>query len=422
MTQSSPSHFPVVVVGGGQAGLSASACLKARGIEHVVFEKHRAMHVWQERRWDNFCLVTPNWQCALPGHPYAGADPHGFMKKDEINAYLAGFKAKVEAPLREGVAVTRVAARDDGRFDVATSAGAFTADSVVAASGGYTVPIIPRGAERLSAAITQLHSEQYRNAAELPDGAVLVVGSGQSGAQIAEDLHLAGRKVHLAVGDAPRCARFYRGRDVVAWLADMDYYNMPVDRHPLREGVRDNTNHYVTGRDGGRDIDLRKFALEGMALYGLLDSIDDTTIAFRPTLKASLDEADRVYNGINASIDKYIAANAIDAPPAAVYAPLWQPADEPASLDLAAAGISSIIWCIGFQPDFRWLDAPVFNGAGHPKHTRGVTAQAGIYFLGLPWLHTWGSGRFSGVARDAEYIVAQIARRQAGAEQDANAA
>ncbi|MGO9358414.1 MAG: NAD(P)-binding domain-containing protein, partial [Xanthobacteraceae bacterium] len=234
----SSSHIPVVIVGGGQAGLSASACLTQRGIEHVVFEKHSAMHVWKDRRWDNFCLVTPNWQCQLPGHPYSGPDPHGFMKKDEINAYLDGFKARVDAPLREGVAVTRVAARDDGLFDVTTSQGAFTASSVVAASGGYTVPIIPRAAERLSKQIRQLHSEQYRSAQALPPGAVLVVGSGQSGAQIAEDLHLAGRKVHLAVGDAPRCARFYRGRDVVAWLADMDYYNMPVDRHPLREGVR----------------------------------------------------------------------------------------------------------------------------------------------------------------------------------------
>jgi putative flavoprotein involved in K+ transport len=422
MTLASSSHIPVVIVGGGQAGLSASSCLTQRGIEHVVFEKHSAMHVWKDRRWDNFCLVTPNWQCQLPGHPYTGPDPHGFMKKDEINAYLDGFKARVDAPLREGVAVTRVAGRDDGLFDVVTSQGAFTAGSVVAASGGYTVPIIPRAAERLAKEIRQLHSEQYRSAQALPSGAVLVVGSGQSGAQIAEDLHLAGRKVHLAVGDAPRCARFYRGRDVVAWLADMDYYNMPVDRHPLREGVRDNTNHYVTGRDGGRDIDLRKFALQGMALYGLMDSIDGTRITFRPTLKASLDEADRVYNGINASIDRYIAEKGISAPEPSVYTPLWQPAAEPASLDLEAAGISTIIWCIGFQPDFRWLDAAVFNGAGHPKHVRGVTAQAGLYFLGLPWLHTWGSGRFSGVARDADFIAAHVARRQAGAERGADAA
>lgn len=413
MTSYEPRRIEVAVVGGGQAGLSASHYLKQHGIDHLVFEKKTAMHVWSEQRWDSFCLVTPNWQCQLPGHPYAGSDPNGFMKKQEIAEYLASFKQKLDAPLREGVAVLRVAPREAGGFDVVTTAGGFIADQVIAASGGYTVPIIPRLAERLAASIAQLHSEQYRNPDALPQGAVLVVGSGQSGAQIAEDLHLAGRKVHLAIGDAPRCARFYRGKDVVAWLADMAYYEMPVERHPLREGVRDNTNHYVTGRDGGRDIDLRKFALEGMRLYGLLDEYDGQALRFRPTLKASLDAADRVYNGINASIDKYIAENDIEAPPASVYQPVWEPEEEPAALDPAAEGISAVIWCIGFKPDFRWLDAPVFNGAGSPQHRRGVTAQPGLYFLGLPWLHSWGSGRFSGVARDAEYIAMRVAEHAA---------
>jgi putative flavoprotein involved in K+ transport len=405
----SPTRIPVAIVGGGQAGLSVSHYLKERSIAHLVFEKKTAMHVWKEKRWDTFCLVTPNWQCDLPGHPYTGTDPDGFMRRDEIIDYLEGFQQKVDAPLREGVSVLRVARRDDRAFDVVTSAGDFIADQIVATSGGYTIPIIPRMAERVPPRIVQLHSEQYRNPGALPEGAVLVVGSGQSGAQIAEDLHLAGRKVHLAVGNAPRCARFYRGKDVVTWLAEMDYYEMPVEQHPLREGVRDNTNHYVTGRDGGRDIDFRKFAVEGMQLYGLLDGLAGSTFSFRPTLKASLDAADRTYNGINAAIDKHIAERNIAAPPPSVYVPLWQPETELTALDLDAAGISAIIWCIGFQPDFRWLDAAVFNGAGHPKHRRGVTTEKGVFFLGLPWLHTWGSGRFSGIARDARYVAERIA-------------
>jgi putative flavoprotein involved in K+ transport len=331
------------------------------------------------------------------------------MVRDEIIDYLSAFQKKVDAPLREGVSVRRVVRRDDGAFDVVTSSGDFIADQVVAATGGYTVPIIPRMAERVPRRIVQLHSEQYRNPGALPQGAVLVVGSGQSGAQIAEDLHLAGRKVHLAVGNAPRCARFYRGKDVVTWLAEMGYYDMPVERHPLREGVRDNTNHYVTGRDGGRDIDLRKFAREGMQLYGLLDGLEGHSFSFRPTLKAALDAADRVYNGINAAIDKYIAETGVEAPPPSVYTPLWEPEAERATLDLDAAGVAAIIWCIGFEPDFRWLDAGVFNGAGHPKHHRGVTAEKGVFFLGLPWLHSWGSGRFSAVGRDARYIAERIA-------------
>ncbi|PVX75749.1 MSMEG_0569 family flavin-dependent oxidoreductase [Paraburkholderia unamae] len=413
------AHFSVAIIGGGQAGLSMSYCLKQSGIDHVVLEKRTVTHTWREQRWDAFCLVTPNWQCALPDYPYRGDDPNGFMKKDEIIAWLDGFARHVDAPVREGVAVTRVARRPQGGFLVQTSDGVLSADQVVVASGGYHTPIMPRMAERLPAHIAQIQSSEYRNPAALPEGAVLVVGSGQSGAQIAEDLHLAGRKVVLAVGEAPRCARFYRGRDVVDWLADMKYYDMPVEEHPLREGVRDNTNHYVTGRDGGRDIDLRKFAREGMALYGALEDYAAGMLRFAPNLRANLDSADETYNRINASIDRFIAQEGIQAPPGEAYEPVWKPHAERELLDLAASGIGSIVWCIGFRPDFGWIDLPVFNGRGYPGHTRGVTAQSGLYFLGLPWLHTWGSGRFSGVARDASYLAERIV---AQARPDARAA
>ena len=405
-------HHSVIIVGGGQAGLSASYYLQQQGVDHLVLEKHSLTHTWRNQRWDAFSLVTPNWQCALPGYRYSeehgGKDPHGFMKKDEINDYLAGFVNAVNAPVREGVAVKRVVPRAAGGFEVHTSQGEFTADQVICASGGYHTPIIPRLAERLPVGITQIHSEQYRNPQALPEGNVLVVGSGQSGAQIAEDLHLAGRKVYLAVGDAPRCARFYRGKDVVDWLAQMGYYQIGVDTHPLREGVRDNTNHYVTGREGGRDIDLRKFALEGMELFGRLNDLHGETLQFSGNLRESLDSADAVYNRINGSIDKYIAEQGIDAPEGGRYEPVWTPEQERHTLNLAEQGITSIIWCIGFTPDFTWVEAPVFNGRGHPGHVRGVTTQPGLYFLGLPWLYTWGSGRFSGVARDAEYVVEHI--------------
>ncbi|MDB5647078.1 MSMEG_0569 family flavin-dependent oxidoreductase [Methylobacterium sp.] len=419
-------HVSVAIVGGGQAGLSVSHHLRQRGIDHLVFERETAAHTWNTQRWDSFCLVTPNWQCDLPGHPYDGPDPDGFMRKDEIVAYLARFVAKVNPPLREGVSVLRVEPAQGGGYAVRTSEGDYTADAVVVASGGYLKPIIPRMAEKLPASLVQIHSNQYRNPAQLPEGEILVVGSGQSGSQIAEDLHLAGRKVHLAVGDAPRCARFYRGRDVVAWLADMGYYEMSVDQHPLRDGVRDNTNHYVTGRDGGRDIDLRRFAREGMALYGVLDDYEGGALRFRDTLRAALDGADRTYNAINAAIDKHIAETGIAAPEQAPYRPVWEP-DAPATrLALSETGIGAILWCIGFTPDFAWLDAPVFNGAGHPKHRRGVTAQDGIYFVGLPWLHTWGSGRFGAVGRDAAHVAdavrAQLDRSSASPHRAARTA
>lgn len=419
MSHHAEEHVSVAIIGGGQAGLSMSYYLKQYGIDHVVFEKRTVTHTWREQRWDAFCLVTPNWQCALPDYPYRGDDPHGFMNKEEIVAWLDGFVRHVDAPVREGVAVTRVSRRANGGFLVQTSEGTSSADQVVVASGGYHTPVVPRMAERLPASIVQIQSSEYRNADALPEGAVLVVGSGQSGAQIAEDLHLAGRKVVLAVGDAPRCARFYRGRDVVDWLADMKYYDMPVEEHPLREGVRDNTNHYVTGRDGGRDIDLRKFAREGMELYGVLEDFNDGALQFRTNLRENLDSADETYNRINASIDKFIAQQGIDAPAGEPYRPVWAPREERATLDLAASGIASIVWCIGFRPDFSWIDLPVFNGRGYPGHVRGVTTHSGLYFLGLPWLHTWGSGRFSGVARDAAYLADRIC---AQARPDARAA
>ncbi len=406
---SDTQHLPVIIIGGGQAGLSASYFLQQKSIEHLVLEKHSTMHGWKHERWDSFTLVTPNWQCDLPGHPYTGDDPDGFMTHPQVVEYLNAFVEKVAAPVLEGVTVHSVTTDAKGLYNVSTSAGAYTADQIIVCSGGYHVPVIPRMAERLPAEITQIHSAQYKNAAQLPEGGVLVVGAGQSGAQIAEDLHLEGRKVFLATGDSPRVARFYRGKDVVRWLDDMGYYRMSVDNHPLGKNVRSNTNHYVTGRDGGRDIDLRKFALEGMELFGLMTDYRDGELQFLPNLQDNLDSADATYNNINARIDQWIEQQGITtAEGPSVYAPVWQPQSERTTLNLADSGITSVIWSIGYRPDFNWLDAPVFNGQGHPQHQRGISGQPGLYFLGLPWLHTWGSGRFSGVREDAQYLVEAI--------------
>jgi len=409
------SHHSVVVIGGGQAGLAMSYCLQQRGIEHVVLEKNRVGHEWREHRWDSFCLVTPNWQCRLPGFPYNGPDPHGFMLKDEIVRYLEDYVGFFGPPLHEGVAATRLQARAragaNAGFDLSTTAGDCFAEQVVVATGGYHTPRIPRWAERLPETIAQLHSSQYRNPQSLAPGEVLVVGTGQSGCQIAEDLHLAGRRVHLAVGGAPRTARRYRGRDVVDWLEDMGYYSLPVHEHPLKERVRAKANHYVTGRDGGRDIDLRQRAREGMRLYGHVEAARGARLLLVLDLKKNLDQADAVAESIKTSIDKYIADRGIEAPLEARYRPVWEPSGENVSLDLASSSITTVIWCTGFHSDYSWVDVPIFDGRGYPVHFRGVTAASGLYFLGLPWLYTWGSGRFSGVAVDADYLGDRIEER-----------
>jgi putative flavoprotein involved in K+ transport len=409
-------HVRVAVIGGSQAGLSMSYYLSENGIDHVVLEKNRIGHSWRTQRWDSFCLVTPNWQCKLPGFPYPGNDPDGFMVRDDIVGYVEAYAKRINAPIHEGVAVTHLTRDGDG-FLVDTTAGTWTADAVVLAVGGYHQPNIPRLAERLPASITQIHSSTYRNSRQLPPGDVMVVGSGQSGCQIAEDLHLDGRKVHLVVGSAPRCPRGYRGKDAVDWLADLGQYDLPVDQHPMKEKVRKKANHYLTGRDGGHDIDLRAFALQGMALYGRLTDMTEGKLRFGDDLRKNLDSADASYNNICAMIDKYIDGEGITAPPGHRYTPVWQPDRPVTELDPVAAGITSIVWSTGFRSDWSWIDLPIFDGAGYPTHRRGVTSMPGVYVLGLPWLYTWGSGRFVGVGRDAGYLAERIVEHLADARE-----
>ncbi len=404
------SHYPVVIVGGGQAGLSVSYCLRQLGIQHIIFEKRSVAYSWQAKRWDSFCLVTPNWQCTLPGYAYAGPDPHGFMPRDKIVQYVQDYAKSFQANIREGVSVERLQ-KDlkTATFTVTTSIGDFSADHVVVATGGYHQPKIPSMRDRLPANILQLHASEYKKPEALPDKAVLVIGTGQSGCQIAEDLHLAGKQVHLCVGGAPRSPRTYRGKDVVDWLDELGYYDVPIDEHPQKETVRTKTNHYVTGRGGGREIDLRQFATEGMQLYGKLKNIQGAQLDLQDDLAHNLDQADAVAESIKRTIDDYIDNHQIEAPMEPPYQPVWQPQNTPRSLDLHRANIGSIIWATGYHMDFRWIEIPTFDASGYPEHQRGVTPMTGLYFIGLPWLYTWGSGRFSGVAKDAEYIAHHIA-------------
>ena len=407
----------VAIVGAGQAGLSVSYLLKERGISHCLLERNRVGHTWREERWDTFCLVTPNWQCRLPGHAYDGEDPQGFMLKHEIVAYLERYVARFNPPVREGVEVRSVRPNADRPgFVLETSEGRVFAEEVVIAAGGYHTPRVPDYAARLPQDIVQVHSAAYRNPQQLPEGDVLVVGTGQSGAQIAEDLHLAGRRVHLCVGNAPRCARRYRGKDVVEWLELMGHYDQAIHEHPHPDQVREKTNHYVTGRAGGHDLDLRQFAKEGMRLYGPLRGVDGSELVFAPELTKNLDSADAVYVGINRAIDEYIAKHGIDAETSEAYVPPWEPGPEQERLDFQAAGIKSIVWSTGFDSNWGFIECPVFDDSGHPSHLRGVTAVQGLYFIGLPWLHTWGSGRFASVGRDAEHLVEIMQRRLAAQE------
>lgn len=399
------NYYPVVIIGGGQAGLAMSWHLTQKKIHHIVLERYQLAWAWRHQRWENFCLVTPNWQCKLPGFPYDGTQPHGFMLRDEIVDYIARYAQSFGAPIREGVNVERVT-RQGEEFILQTSAGEFSSGQVVVAVGNYHRPRFPEISANLPQHIVQVHSAEYKSSRQLPEGEVLVVGSAQSGAQIAEDLHLEGRKVHLCVGSAPRVARFYRGRDVVDWLDDMGHYRLTVDDHPLGEDARRKTNHYVTGRDGGRDIDLRAFALQGMQLYGRLLDYQNGSLITADDLRTSLDNADATSAKIKHSIDEWITRQQITAPQEAAYQPVWQPENTPRYID--TANLSAIVWAVGFHTDFSWIDLPAFDDKGYPQHARGVSAEPGLYFLGLPWLWTWGSGRFEGVGEDAGWLMQAI--------------
>ncbi|MGJ8633628.1 MAG: MSMEG_0569 family flavin-dependent oxidoreductase [Luteolibacter sp.] len=409
MPFSGPNRTSVIIIGGGQAGLSASYCLKEKGItDHIIFEKNKIGHAWEKERWDTFCLVTPNHQCRLPGHHYDGDDPEGFMVKDEIVDYIKNYAASFHPPIREGITVTSVT-KQDGYFRVETSNGTWHSDDVICAIGSFHTPFVPKGAELIPDHIQQIHSVEYKRPSQIPDGETLIVGSGQSGVQIMEDLHLTGKKVHLCLGNAPRSPRRYRGKDAVTWLEEMGYYETTFAEHPDKSKALSGTNHYLTGRDGGHEIDLRRFALEGVKLYGFAESIDHEKFTLRQDISEKLNAADKSYNGICQRIDDYLAEAGIDAPEEPHYTPVWEPETEPTELNFQENSITCIVWCIGFKPDFKFIDLPVFNMRGFPETERGITSVPGLYFLGLPWQNTWGSARFSGIAEDAEYIARNIA-------------
>jgi putative flavoprotein involved in K+ transport len=374
---------PVVVVGAGHAGLATSWCLKQRGIEHLVFERDRLGQEWRDARWDSFRTVTPNRHCRLPGFAYDGDDPDGFMDRHEVVAQLEAYAAAFEPPLLEGVTVTELRADPEGGFELSTSTGEFTAGQVVIATGAHHAARIPRCAERLPSYIEQLSSAEYVGPDELPEGDVLVVGSGQSGCQIAEELHRSARTVHLCVGGATRTARAYRGRDVAAWLDEIG-----GDEAPVRDRY---------------DIDLRRLAREGARLYGRLTDIDDAVLVLAPDLKRNLDAADAAAETTKDAIDAHIAAQAIDAPSEPRQRPVWEPGVQPRLLDVEAAGIQSVVWCTGFDTDHAWVQAAIFDGLGRPCHERGATGVAGLYLAGLP-------GHFAAVASDAEHLAALIER------------
>jgi putative flavoprotein involved in K+ transport len=398
-------NVDTIVVGGGQAGLSAGWHLKQAGCDHVVLDRGQIGDTWRNR-WDSFCLVTPNRLCQLPGFPYDGDDPDGFMLRDQIVDYVERFARSFGSPYQGGVEIERVGASGDaGRFRLVTSKGEFTADNLIIAAGTHQHPNIPGWDRKLPAEITKLHTRDYRTPGQLPDGAVLVVGSGQSGCQVAEDLHGTGREVHLCVGNAGRIPRRYRGRDILEWDVVTGYFDLMVDDHPKGRDIRFKPHPHLSGRDGGHTIDLRQMALNGVRLHGKVLDAEGSAIRLSGNLAETLDSIDRGCRATMDGIDSYIVEHGLDAPEADIDPVDWEPAPGSPLLDLDQAGIKSVIYATGFHFDFGWIDLPVFDARGYPRYERGVTEIPGLYFVGLHWMHTQGSGLFYQVGRDAKYVV-----------------
>ena len=401
-----------IIVGGGQAGLATSYHLKQLGREHVVFEAaDKPAHAWRNDRWDSFTLVTPNWTIQLPGAHYDGNDPDGFLKKDEVVAYFDRYVEKYNFPVQFKTSVLEFAPLENGKgYQVKTDGKTFQAKNVVMATGSFQKPKIPAFSSNIPSGILQLHSGHYRNPNQLPEGAVLVVGSAQSGMQIAEELYQSGRKVYLSTGFAPRVPRRYRGRDIVAWLADTGFFDQTVDKLPSPK-ARFAANPQATGRDGGHNLNLHQFVRDGVTLFGHIADARDGKVMFKPDLKENLVRVDKAEKDILAMIDKYIEANGVNAS----QEPLPDLQDGYSveiitELDLKAANINTIIWAMGYTFDYGLVKLPVTDEDGFPIQNGGVTQYPGLYFVGMNWLSKRKSAILIGVNEDVEHIIAEMTR------------
>lgn len=403
----------VVIVGGGQAGLAMSHHLTAQGRLHVVLEQGRIAESWRSKRWDSLCLIAPNWSLELPGYAYAGDDPEGYMGKDEVAAHLEAYARSFAAPVQEGVRVLAIERRaPSAAFHVQTETITYEAAQVVLATGALQRPRVPAWAGDLPPAMTQVAPYDYRNPQLLPPGAVLVVGSGQTGCQIAEELVRAGRPVSLAVSRSWWLPRRYRGRNVSAWLRALGWMKWRVDELP--PGARTGqANPQLSGGDGGHDINVHTLAREGVQFLGRVQGVRDGKLILGSDLAANVAWGDEQARTFLRSIDEHIRNQVLEAPvedwPRDLEATEDPTQQTPGELDLSAAGVSTVIWATGYRPDLGWVGLPFLDNEGYPIQRRGVTSVPGLYILGLDWLYTAGSGLFPGLTDDAAYLAAQMA-------------
>lgn len=400
-----------LVIGAGQAGVAASEHLGKYDIPHLILERKRIAERWRTSRWDSLVANGPAWHDRFPGMEFPAYGPDAFVPKDKVAEYFEAYAQMIDAPIRCGVEVKEVRRNVSGRpgFIAETSAGPIEAEYVIVATGAFQSPVIPPLVPP-NAGVTQLHSDAYKNPGQLPAGAVLVVGSGSSGAQIADELARAGRRVYLSVGPHDRPPRRYRGRDFVWWLGVLNKWD--AEAPPTTEHV----TIAVSGAHGGYTIDFRQQAEQSLTLLGRTESFKDGALNFAPDLAENLAKGDRNYLSVLDEADAYIARNGLDLPEepeARIIPPDPDCVTNPIlHLNMKQAGITSIIWATGFAADYGWLKLDAFNAKGAPRHQRGVSSEPGLYFLGLPWQSRRGSSFIWGVWHDAKFLADHIAKQR----------
>ena len=400
-----------LVVGGGQAGLAMSEHLGLCGVPHLVLERDRIAERWRSGRWDSLVANGPVWHDRFPSMAFTDIDPEAFAPKETVADYFEKFAKQINSPIRCGVEVLSVA-RHVGRpgFRIETTRGVIEATNLVAATGPFQRPIIPAVVPD-DAGITQIHSNAYHNPGQLPEGGVLVVGAGSSGAQIAQELMLAGKRVYMSVSPHDRPPRAYRGRDYCWWLGVLGKWDIPAPK-PGTEHIA----IAVSGAHGGTTVDFRRLAAQGMILVGMTRRFENGVLSFAPDLADNIAHGDTNYLSVLDEADAYVVRNGIDLPlelEARVLPPNPDCVTNPIqALHLAEAGITSIIWATGYAVDYNWLKVDAFDEKGKPKHQRGVSSEPGVFFLGLPWLSRRGSSFIYGVWHDAKFLADHIATQR----------
>lgn len=400
----------VAIIGGGQAGLATSWYLKQAGVEHVVLEAGRVAETWRTRRWDSFCLVTPNWGVNLPGVTYSGSEPDGFMEREELVDYFQRWADSFQAPLQLNTHVASLK-KDGDEFVMLLPDGEMLARAVVVATGSYQRAHLPAGSERLPKSVHQLLAEDYRNPNQLPPGSVLIIGSGQTGCQLAEELHESGRAVIVACGRAPWMPRRMEGRDTVWWTREAGWLDRTPDKLPS-PGARLGANPQATGHGGGRDLHYRTLHESGVELLGRYAGAEGSKIYFADDLAASVDFGDaRLIDLLNV-FRAHCKATGQKMPEFEMPDPFRMNARTELNVD--EEGIETVIWTSGYRPAYAWIDLPVFDDMGFPLQRDGCCVGVeGLYFMGVPWMRKNKSSILYGVGEDAELVAQDIVENRA---------